>query len=444
MKLHWNLTRWFIVAGMTLAIIGGAIVAADTPETLFAYTIVNSSYTAGTAGAVNGDRSATTPAAFTAQPNQITGLNSDPAVFNFFDSANQSRLVLRQYTYSTTSLLANKIINPFAAAWMPLVAQQIWNDVANLHAVAAKENWLYATGYDLARIAVVDMDSSYTEINSYQFPTAWPGISVPSGASCHGEGLTVVGNYLYALFTINPEGGYQVYADSIVVKLYIRPNGTLRYVSHLTVGKNAFTLEAFDNKLYVCALGGMQQAGSANADTRLDIIDLATFTTTSVSTISSIGGDFRDITIRDADNAYILVGHYDAGFANLVGGVYHTSVANITSPASWTKVIDVNSPGYLWGIYAETNRLWFVKGTPVEIYAPLPAGSATPAKTFSAADMGDATGSLNSATIVASNQTSASTATFKAAAAKSFASHSILAQQARQAAEALKADAEKK
>lgn len=415
-------------------------------ETLFAYTITDQYYSQGTAGAIKGDRSATTPAVFTTDIDKVEPLNGDPAVFNFFDTNNQSRLVLRQYTYSPTAE-PYKIINPFASSWMPSIVlpEPSWSNVANLHAVATTGRWLYATGYDLARIARIDMQSGYTESTSYQFPTAWPSISLPSTAACHGEGLVVVGNFLYALFTVNPSGGYSEYSNSIVVKLNITPStGALTYVSHLEVGKNAFTLELFNNKLYVCALGGMQNAGSANADTRLDIIDLATFTKTSVSTISSIGGDFRDITIRDANNAYIFVGHYDASFANMVGGVYRTSVANIPSPAAWTKVAAINSPGYLWGLYAETNRLWFIKGTPVEIFAPLPTAAATPAKNFTAAQMGSfgANANLNSATIVAPNPTMASDVAFKAAVAKSFAAHAVLAQQARQAAEALKAAAE--
>lgn len=414
-------------------------------ETLFAYTITDAGYSRGTAGAINGDRSATSPAAFTAQKDKITQLNGDPAVFNFFDTTNQSRLVLRQHTYSMTSLLPNKIINPFATSWTPLVAEQTWTDVANLHSVATRGKWLYATGYDLARIAVVDMTDSYKENTSYQFPTAWPSISVPAGAACHGEGLTVVGNNLYALFTINPGGGYAVYANSIVVKFQINPLiGELTYIAHVEVGKNAFTLEHFNNKLYVCALGGMQNQGSANADTRLDIIDLSTFTKTSVSTIPSIGGDFRDITIVDANHAYILVGHYDANFINMVGGVYHTSVAKITSPATWIKVAAVGSRGYLWGIYAESNRLWFIKGTPVEIFAPLPAADASPAKAFTAGDMGSfgTNANLNSATLVAPNPKTAAGVEQQAAVAKSFAGHAILAQQARKAAEALKAASE--
>jgi len=120
----------------------------------------------------------------------------------------------------------------------------------------------------LAKIAVVNMSSGYTQTASYQFPTAWSSIPtsvVPAGASVHGEGLTVVGDYLYALFTVNPSGGYSVYSDSVVVKLYIdSATGALDYEGYITVGKNAFTLDHYNNKLYVCGLGGMQNPGSAN------------------------------------------------------------------------------------------------------------------------------------------------------------------------------------
>lgn len=61
-------------------------------ENLFAYTATNSGYSEGTAGAINGDRAATATA-LSAVKNKMTGLNGDPAFFNFFDR-NSSRLVL--------------------------------------------------------------------------------------------------------------------------------------------------------------------------------------------------------------------------------------------------------------------------------------------------------------------------------------------------------------
>ena len=436
MKMKFGFLKRVVVTALTLSVLGSSAALAAT-ENLFGYTIVDASYTQGLAGAISGERTGV-PTTFISST-KVTGLNSDPALFNFFQG-NESRLVLRQYNYTPTAP-PNKILDPVAAAWAPSLVESSWSAVANLHAVATKGNFLYATGYDLAKIAVVNMSSGYAQINSYQFPTAWPSIPtsvVPTGASVHGEGLTVVGNNLYALFTVNPSGGYSVYSDSIVVKFTIQANGNLSYVNYITVGKNAFTLDHYNNKLYVCALGGMQNPGSANADTRLDIIDLTSFTKTTVTKTGSMTGDFRDITIVDANTAYVFLGNYDASFANLVGGVYRTTVANLTSPSAWTKVSDINSAGYLWGIYADSNRFWFVKGNQIDIYPGLPASTSdTATKTFTPTQLGYTGGNMNSAIILAPDQASAF-AKSSSGVAKSFAAHSILAQQARKAAEEAK------
>lgn len=438
MKMKFDFLKRVVVTALTLSVLGSSAALAAT-ENLFGYTVVDAGYSQGLAGAISGERTGA-PTTFTSST-KVTGLNSDPALFNFFQGK-ESRLVLRQYTYSTTSLLPNRILDPVASSWASL-ATPTWNAVANLHAVATKGNFLYATGYDLAKIAVVNMSSGYAQTTSYQFPTAWPSIptsDVPAGASVHGEGLTVVGDYLYALFTVNPSGGYSAYSDSIVVKLYIdSSNGDLYYVNHLKVGKNAFTLDHYNNKLYVCSLGGTQNAGSANADTRMDVIDLATFTKTPVTKTAAMTGDFRDITIVDANTAYVFLGNYDASFANMVGGVYRTTVANLTSPSTWTKVSNVNSAGYLWGIYADSNRFWFVKGNQIDIYPNLPASTSdTAAKTFTPTQLGYSGGNLNSAIILAPDQTSTFAARSTSGVAKSFAAHTILAQQARKAAEQAK------
>lgn len=119
-------------------------------ENLFAYTAVNSSYSQGTAGAIYGERNAAA-SALTAVKNKIFNpkLNGDPAFFNFFDR-NTSRLVLRQYSYSITNLIPNRIIDP-QGNWAAPLHSQIWTGVANLHGVASKGKWLFGTGYDLAK-----------------------------------------------------------------------------------------------------------------------------------------------------------------------------------------------------------------------------------------------------------------------------------------------------
>lgn len=108
-------------------------------ENLFAYTATNSGYSKGTAGAINGERAAAATA-LSAVKNKIENLNGDPAFFNFFDR-NSSRLVLRQYNYTSTSE-PNQIIDPQAATWSSLVTPIVWSGVANLHGVATSGKWL--------------------------------------------------------------------------------------------------------------------------------------------------------------------------------------------------------------------------------------------------------------------------------------------------------------
>lgn len=416
-------------------------------ENLFAYTDTNSGYSEGKAGAIYGDRTAASSAAFQAVKNKITGLNGDPAFFNFFQD-DSSRLVLRQYTYSTTSLLANRIIEP-QGTWSSPLASQTWPGVANLHGVATSGRWLFATGYDLSKIVVVNMqNNAYTQIRAYAFPTDFSSFTNPySDGVYHGEALAVSGNYLYGLFYVNQGSGYSTYYDSIVAKFQINSTtGALSFVSYVTAGKNSFTLDLYDNKLYVCSLGGMQNAGSGNADTKLSIIDLANFTQAGVTNVPisnpTANGDLRDISILNDNHVYLFLGHYDSSYANLVGGVYHTTMANLASPNNWTKVINVNSAGYLWGIYEDGYRLWFVKGTPIDIYDGAPTSLSSPSKSFSIAAMSDYTnGNLNSACFIAPDQTTAAKAAVPgmAPAAKSLASHLRLAREAKELAEKLAA-----
>lgn len=421
-------------------------------ENLFAYTATDSGYSEGTAGAIYGERGATTSGAFTAVKNKIgdtiaTKLNGDPAFFNFFEGDN-SRLVLRQYNYSTSNLISNRIIAP-QGNWKSPLASQTWTAVANLHGVANYgSSWLFATGYDLSKIAVINMENSYSQVEEYTFPSSFSNFNNPySDGVYHGEALVVIGDYLYALFYVNQGGGYSTYYDSIVAKFSIDTDfGTITFVSYVTAGKNSFTLDLYDNKLYVCSLGGMQNAGAGNADTKLSIIDLNNFTQAGVTNVTisnpTTNGDFRDISIVDSNHVYLFLGHYDSNYANLVGGIYFTTMNNLTTPANWTKIIDVNSCGYLWGIHADDYRLWFVKGTPINIYDGLPTTAVTtPSKAFSITDMSDySNGNLNSACFISSDVVSGAglrkaVSKVSPVSSKSLAAHIRLAREACELAE---------
>lgn len=413
-------------------------------ENLFAFTAVDANYSEGTAGAIYGER-AGTAATLTAVKNKIANpkLNGDPAFFNFFDRFN-SRLVLRQYTYSTTVLKENRIIDPQGNWTAPLYSEK-WAGIANLHGVASKGRWLFGTGYDLSKICVIDMDGGYKQKHEYTFPDDFSRIQgLHYDGTYHGEALTVgTDGHLYALFYINKGSGFTEYYESVVVQFQINgANGKLDLKKYVTVGKNSFTLDLYDNKLYVCSLGGMQNAGTGNADTNLCIVDTNNFIQSGVTTVKipnpAQNGDIRDISIIDPNHVYIFAGHYDTGFANMIGAVYHTTLANITNSASWTKIIPVNSKGYLWGIHADGSKLWFVKGTPIEVYNGSPTTTVSPDKTFEILEMSDFDkGNLNSACFIAPSLPRMFGVGLSVS-SKSLASQIRLAKEARELAEKLK------
>lgn len=413
-------------------------------ENLFAFTAVDANYSQGTAGAIYGER-AGTAATLTAVKNKIANpkLNGDPAFFNFFDRFN-SRLVLRQYTYSTTNLLPNRIIDP-QGNWAAPLYSETWTGIANLHGVASKGRWLFGTGYDLSKICVIDMDNGYTQEHEYDFPDDFSRIQgLHYDGTYHGEALTVgTDGRLYALFYINKGSGYTEYYESVVVQFEINgASGELDLKNYVTVGKNSFTLDLYDNKLYVCSLGGMQNQGTGNAETNLCIVDTNDFKQESVVTIKitnpAQNGDIRDISIIDPDHVYIFAGHYDANYVNMIGAVYHTTLANITSFANWTKIIPVNSKGYLWGIHADGSKLWFVKGTPIEVYNGSPSSTVSPDKTFDILQMSDFDkGNLNSACFIAPSLPRMFGVGLSVS-SKSLASQIRLAKEARELAEKLK------
>ncbi|WP_196593197.1 hypothetical protein [Pectinatus sottacetonis] len=324
-----------------------------------------------------------------------------------------------------------------------MITPLVWPAIANLHGVATKGKWFYGTGYDLSKIAVIDMDNEYKQKIEYTFPADFNNFNNPySDGVYHGEALTVAGDYLYALFYVNKGKGYLNYYDSIVAKFEIdTATGELYFESYVTVGKNTFTLDLYENKLYACSLGGMQQVGTGNADTNICIIDLDNFTQNGVVTVNIANpltdGDIRDISIVNDDNVYVFAGHYGGNYTNFIGKVYHTSLANLTNPTLWTPIITVDDHGYLWGIYADGYRLWFVKGTPIAVYNGTPSTAVSADRTFSITDMSDYVGgNLNSACFIAPDKV-VTRGVAAPAVAKSMASQIRLAREARELAKKL-------
>jgi hypothetical protein len=157
----------------------------------------------------------------------------------------------------------------------------------------------------------------------------------------------------------------------------------LTFNDYVKVGKNSCSFLPYEDKLFVCAIGGMQKPGAPNPETGLWVVDASTSSPLSVSQVvvptmpaTIYTGDFRDISITDDGYAYLLIGYFNGSYTSFIGNVLGTSVTNLLSnPASaYTLILPINDPGDLWSIYAESDppRLWYIKGKAVDVYTSLP------------------------------------------------------------------------
>jgi hypothetical protein len=289
---------------------------------------------------------------------------------------------------------------------------------------------LVATGYDLGNIVVVDMNSSpnpYDQVLSYQFPTAFasaiataglPALPTVQDGDWHGEGVFVqsvitggilTNVYVYVLFNFNPGGGYQTYLDSVVAKfeLTLDPlsgDPTLTFNYYVRTGQASSSFLPYGDKLYVCAIGGMQQPDKSNPNTALWCVDISNPTSSNPTAIqlqpnlanSSVPGDYYDITIANDGAVFVLLGHFVSNYGAFVGNVLRTTVSNLlntTNPIPYIQVETIaNRTGNLWAIHAEPigtdGRFWFVYGNELRVYQTLPTATSTPYIPYSTATLG--------------------------------------------------------
>ena len=133
-------------------------------ENLFAYSVSN--YADTEVGAIRGSRMDTEVDAAPAKNKAGTIENGDVACFNFRNRQQKSMLWLREYVYNTPSPILSPIVEA-QGDWAQPVVNAAWGAVLNGHAAASSGRWLFATGYDLGKIAVIDMDDSYNQKRSY-------------------------------------------------------------------------------------------------------------------------------------------------------------------------------------------------------------------------------------------------------------------------------------
>ncbi|WP_371378531.1 hypothetical protein [Sporomusa aerivorans] len=310
---------------------------------------------------------------------KIDELNRDPSVFAI-NYNGQSRLLLRQYTYSTTELKAVTVINPVKTNWIDYVNTGELKSVPNIHAAATYGDYLYATDYDFGNIAVANLSKAILSENEHhslkEDAAKVTGIHYDDKTTFHGEGLVVKDNYLYAITSVNLDGGYDKYDDGYLLQYVIKSDGSLVAVDAQRIGKNTFNVHPFNDTLFTCSSGGYQQMGYPNAETAIHAVNINNGNLNSSRKITipaGVKGEYRDMAITNDGTAYVFGGYYDASYGGIIGNVYKTTVTNLLAdkPVAWEKVIEINDwPGFNWDIEVESNprRLWFLAGNKLQIY----------------------------------------------------------------------------
>lgn len=216
--------------------------------------------------------------------------------------------------------------------------------------------------------------------------------NVGASAKAHGEGLLVKGDNLYALASINKEGGYQNYDEGWLIRYRIGQDGSLERKDYTRVGKNTdeARLNLYNDHILVSAIGGYQNYGFGNGDTCITAATLSdngglstgnTRNITLPNTFTNEQGakDFRDLKVLPDGTAYVM--RYNLGGAGGVEmDVYQTTVSNLMSenPVSWGNPVSSGTyDGWFGKLNAEyhTHRLWVEAGQNLLVYKD---GNTTP------------------------------------------------------------------
>ena len=359
--------------------IGVALTASFFGSTALAATlatIVPSNYVASEFGTITGSR---IESRIDSTPNIVRGmkLNRDPQPLSYVHNG-EGRIILRQYTYSTTDLAANMMFDAKVSLKDP-VKSNVFPDVTNLHAVTALGEYMFLGDYDLGSLTVVDMkDDNYIQKYSYRLPESIvKRENYKDQKGFHVEGIQVIGDRLYVCFTaLASQADLDSYALSHLCQYKINKDGSLIFINDARVGKNTFGIQPYNNYIFSASVGGFQGVDDPNEEASLHAVRIdndGTMTSKEVVDPGKQANEFRDISISSDGTAYFLAANYGGDYGGLNGNVYRTSVTNLLAdnPIPWEAIIqERGNPGFYHNIEIETNpkRFWFFNGQNVWVY----------------------------------------------------------------------------
>ena len=328
----------------------------------------------------------------------LESLNKDPAAYAFVMDG-KSMFLLRQYNYSTATLIPSQVIDADVDWNNPVSATGTITKAANPHSAIGKNGYLYTGDYDLGTISVSRVNGNslkeevektvdlLEDINNY----CGGSLSKAQKAWVHGEGLQIKGDSLYVVVSVNPKGGYDPYDDSYLMEYKINSDGSLTLNSYTRSVRNpeSVRLENYNNLLMHTGIGGYQNVGAGNSTTGITIADVgggklsekATRTVVLPENVQTNGLDLRNMSVWPNGTVYILAYNLSSSGGGSQMTVYKTTVANLNSdnPKNWEEIIK-RSPegggdsgvatGWFNSFFAEyyTKRLWGEFGNDIVVY----------------------------------------------------------------------------
>ncbi len=338
------------------------IAAAGTAFADVAFTTVDNNYASGAMGII----SKNTSGDLATTPDVVTGLNGDQAIFSFRNTEGKARVMISQYTYGQPDTVW--IYDP-AGSWTTPIEVQ-WANFSNKRAIATLGSNLYAMSYDDANIVKVDMtDEKYSQ-TAYIHYTAKNSDYVSAG-----EDLVAAGDYLYGIFS-ERKGNYSNYEynPGVILKL----DKDLNIVASADIGKNATKMAVFNDKIYVTSIGGKQNYGSFNTDSKVEMVDTSTMEVTELLKGTDMSAqypgwafDFHDIVFSDTD-AFILAGAYDNSGFTFESRIFKVSVADLNAKKLGNEFADSSNMGWTWGLDYDhvANQLMCFAGFQLNFYNP--------------------------------------------------------------------------
>ena len=400
----------------------GSLMAGSSVGAANLMATIPSDYANSQMGGVTGSR-VTTKVDAAPVVGAVTDLNKDPATFSLHVNG-ESRIYLRQYTYSTTALHESVLIDADSNWSSASNPKGSTSAVPNAHAVAGYGNYIYATGYDNGKIGLVkvsgsslledlsktvdlkkDIKEKTGDADAKLYDTYRNDSGQVTITKVHGEGLLAKDGYLYVAASVNLKGDNNNYDNGYLMQYRINNDGSLTYTDYARIGKNTdkVRLNSYNQLILSTSVGGYQNYGENNPESSLDYVDINENHIGQIHEKKSItlpehvkndGYDFRDMKVLPNGTVYILKYALSetggSGTSGFTGKVYQTTMANLMSkhPDDWKIVQDgtvAAGGGWFGQIDAEyyTKRLWVEWGNNLFVYED---GDSTPTHQWESKD----------------------------------------------------------